>query len=87
MRLYCYSPLLCAQRSWDFDITQISYFQTGPEVETGLAQTETNLFFNTTHLTLTDLSPNTEYNVSIHAWTINGPRGIQHCHRKDQRGW
>ena len=52
---------------------QVDYFPTESDGVTGSPPSGTNLSADATSLTLTDLTPNTAYNVTVRAWTANGP--------------
>ena len=52
---------------------QVDYFPIGFAGVTGSPPCGTNLSADVTSLTLTDLTPNTAYNVTVRAWTANGP--------------
>ena len=52
---------------------QVDYFPIESDGVTGLPPSGTNLSADATSLTLTGLTPNTAYSVTIRAWTANGP--------------
>ena len=52
---------------------QVDYFPIESDGVTGSPPSGTNLSADATSLTLTDLTPNTAYNVTVRAWTAKGP--------------
>ena len=52
---------------------QVDYFPIEFVGVTGSPPCETNLSADAFSLTLTGLTPNTAYNVTVRAWTVNGP--------------